>query len=178
MALARLGAARPHRPLASPRWLDSAYIGVTRLFTQRGWVALLALAILLAGGWLLYARIGTDFLPEMDEGSIILDYWTPPGTSLTDTDRMLDEVEKVIVSLPDVAGYSRRTGTQLGFFITEPNTGSGTEYRATALATWMPSEFQRIRAQVAWDRLPGARDGFEALVHLEFIIGAHGAHPF
>jgi hypothetical protein len=55
---------------------------------------------------------------------------------------------------------------------------SGTEYRTSALATWLPSEFQRIRAQIAWDRLPGARDGFEALVHLEFIIGAHGAHPF
>jgi Cu/Ag efflux pump CusA len=59
----------------------------------------------------------------MDEGSIILDYWTPAGTSLTETDRMLKEAEKVITALPDVRGYSRRTGAQLGFFITEPNTG-------------------------------------------------------
>ena len=59
----------------------------------------------------------------MDEGSIILDYWTPAGTSLTDTDQMLGEVEKIIASLPDVASYSRRTGDQLGFFITEPNSG-------------------------------------------------------
>jgi len=70
-----------------------------------------------------YGRIGTDFLPAMDEGSVILDYWTPPGTSLTDTDGMLREVEKVIESVPDVEGYSRRTGTQLGFFVTEPNRG-------------------------------------------------------
>lgn len=72
---------------------------------------------------LLYRSVGTDFLPEMDEGAIILDYWTPPGTSLTDTDAMLGEAEKVIRALPDVTSYSRRTGTQLGFFITEPNRG-------------------------------------------------------
>ncbi len=55
---------------------------------------------------------------------------------------------------------------------------SGTEYRVSALGSWLPSEFQRLRAQLSWDRLPGARDGFEALLTLEFIIGAHGAHPF
>ncbi len=54
----------------------------------------------------------------------------------------------------------------------------GTEHRVSALATWLPSEFQRIRLQAAWDRLPGGRDGLELLLHLEFAIGAHGAHPF
>jgi CzcA family heavy metal efflux pump len=65
----------------------------------------------------------TGFLPEMDEGSIVLDYVSPPGTSLDETDRMLREVEKIITKEPEVEAYSRRTGTQMGFFITEPNTG-------------------------------------------------------
>ena len=78
---------------------------------------------LLAGAALLVGALGSDFLPAMDEGSIILDYWTPPGTSLTDTDAMLDDLERQILKMPDVRGYSRRTGTQLGFFITEPNSG-------------------------------------------------------
>ncbi len=72
---------------------------------------------------LVLPRLQTGFLPEMDEGSIVLDYVSPPGTSLEETDRMLREVEKLIVKVPEVAGYSRRTGAQLGFFITEPNTG-------------------------------------------------------
>ena len=60
----------------------------------------------------------------MDEGSIILDYWTPPGTSLTDTDQMLDAGrEDHPCRRPTSTTYSRRTGTQLGFFITEPNRG-------------------------------------------------------
>jgi cobalt-zinc-cadmium resistance protein CzcA len=103
--------------------LDAGYTRVTALFVDHGFIALGALLALLAVGWLMYRAIGTDFLPSMDEGSIILDYWTPPGTSLTDTDEMLDQTEKIIMSLPDVTTYSRRTGTQLGFFITEPNRG-------------------------------------------------------
>ncbi|QBO58772.1 efflux RND transporter permease subunit [Chryseobacterium salivictor] len=68
-------------------------------------------------------NISTGFLPDMDEGSIILDYNSPPGTSLEETDRELREVEKIIKANPQVEAYSRRTGTQMGFFITEPNRG-------------------------------------------------------
>ncbi|MEA1847580.1 efflux RND transporter permease subunit [Chryseobacterium sp. MHB01] len=68
-------------------------------------------------------NISTGFLPDMDEGSIVLDYNSPPGTSLEETDRELKEVEKIITSTPEVQAYSRRTGTQMGFFITEPNRG-------------------------------------------------------
>ena len=59
----------------------------------------------------------------MDEGSIVLDYISPPGTSLEETDRMLKEAEKIIKDVPEVEAYSRRTGTEMGFFITEPNSG-------------------------------------------------------
>jgi len=92
-------------------------------FIHRPWLSGLIMAGLV---WLivfLLPRLETGFLPEMDEGSIVLDYASPPGTSLEETDRMLREVEKIIVAEPDVATYSRRTGTQMGFFITEPNTG-------------------------------------------------------
>jgi len=59
----------------------------------------------------------------MDEGSIVLDYNSPPGTSLDETDKMLHQVELIINKVPEVEAYSRRTGTQMGFFITEPNRG-------------------------------------------------------
>jgi len=86
-------------------------------------VAALAVALLIVLAVPLYATLGTGFLPEMDEGSLILDYVSPPGTSLTETDRMLQEVERIIAGMPEIASWSRRTGDQLGFFITEPNTG-------------------------------------------------------
>jgi multidrug efflux pump subunit AcrB len=106
--------------------LERAGRGYRRLvdvFVERGSASVAVVVVLLGVAYVLYSRIGTDFLPAMDEGSIILDYWTPPGTSLTETDAMLREAERVIMSNPAVASYSRRTGQQLGFFITEPNSG-------------------------------------------------------
>lgn len=78
---------------------------------------------LIASIVLILPRLETGFLPEMDEGSIVLDYSSPPGTSLVETDRILREAEKIITKIPEVEAYSRRTGTQMGFFITEPNRG-------------------------------------------------------
>lgn len=72
---------------------------------------------------LILPQLSTGFLPDMDEGSIVLDYTSPPGTTLEETDRMLQQVEKIITANKYVQAYSRRTGTQMGFFITEPNTG-------------------------------------------------------
>lgn len=79
--------------------------------------------VLVLSVFVILPNLETGFLPEMDEGSIILDYESPPGTSLEETDRILREVEKIIVKIPEVQAYSRRTGTQMGFFITEPNRG-------------------------------------------------------
>jgi CzcA family heavy metal efflux pump len=92
-------------------------------FIQRPALSILFIICLLSSIIYILPRLETGFLPEMDEGSIVLDYLSPPGTSLEETDRMLIEVEKIIVTIPEVATYSRRTGAQMGFFITEPNNG-------------------------------------------------------
>ncbi|TPG66400.1 efflux RND transporter permease subunit [Hymenobacter nivis] len=83
-------------------------------------VGILALIGLMA---FVVPRLATGFLPDMDEGAIVLDYNSPAGTSLDETDRMLRRAETLIMQVPEVASYSRRTGTQMGFFITEPNRG-------------------------------------------------------
>ncbi|HWE50797.1 MAG TPA: efflux RND transporter permease subunit [Bryobacteraceae bacterium] len=71
-----------------------------------------------------YGALGSDLLPEMDEGSIVLDYLMPAGSSLADTNAVLMGVEKLLVKVPDIASYSRRTGLQLGLAaVTEANTG-------------------------------------------------------
>lgn len=94
-----------------------------RWFILRPYVSLLILGAAIAAIIIVPPLLETGFLPDMDEGSIVMDYVSPPGTSLDETDRMLREVEKIITADPEVEAYSRRTGTQMGFFITEPNTG-------------------------------------------------------
>ena len=90
---------------------------------RRPWISMIFVAGLILAIILVYPHLGTGFLPDMDEGSIVLDYSSPPGTSLEETDRMLQQAEKLISQNPNVQAYSRRTGTQMGFYITEQNRG-------------------------------------------------------
>jgi Cu/Ag efflux pump CusA len=92
-------------------------------FILKAYISILIILILGASIYIVFPKLETGFLPEMDEGSIVLDYSSPPGTSLEETDRMLRQVEKIMVQVPEVEAYSRITGTQMGFFITEPNRG-------------------------------------------------------
>ncbi len=92
-------------------------------FVEKPWISISFMALLAISIALIFPRLETGFLPEMDEGSIVMDYKTPPGTSLDETDRTLRQVERMLLRIPEVEAYSRRTGSQMGFFITEPNDG-------------------------------------------------------
>jgi CzcA family heavy metal efflux pump len=85
-------------------------------------VAAVAAALVIAG--VVAERfVGTSFLPEMDEGAFVLDYWTPGGTSLVESDRMVRQAERILATIPGVAGTSRRLGAELGLFATQQNRG-------------------------------------------------------
>ena len=95
--------------LAKPLWLG---------------VACLVLMIATYAG---YQALGSDLLPEMDEGGFILDYIMPAGSSLAETNRVLDHVERILRDQPEVESTSRRTGLQMGLAaVTEANTGDFT----------------------------------------------------
>ncbi|HML17726.1 MAG TPA: efflux RND transporter permease subunit [Bryobacteraceae bacterium] len=83
-----------------------------------------ACLLLIAGSFFCYQALGSDLLPEMDEGGFILDYLMPAGSSLGDTNQVLLGVEKILAATPEVESTSRRTGLQLGLAaVTEANTG-------------------------------------------------------
>ena len=81
-----------------------------------------ALALLVVG-FLIQRVVGSGFLPEMDEGAFVVDYFTPGGTPLEESDRQLRIAERILASEPEVAGTSRRLGAELGLFATEQNSG-------------------------------------------------------
>ncbi|GAB3036919.1 efflux RND transporter permease subunit [Oleiagrimonas citrea] len=105
------------------RRLQSGYARLLDRLVRRPALILIAVLPLLALGGLAYTRVSTGFMPQMDEGGFILDYMSPPGTSLTETNRLLDQVEQITRANPYVSTYSRRTGLQLGGGLTEANTG-------------------------------------------------------
>jgi CzcA family heavy metal efflux pump len=87
------------------------------------WSTLGVCGLVLLAGIFLYTRLDSEFLPPMDEGGFVIDYFTPPGTSLAETHRQLLEAEKILRTMPELESYSRRTGARLALSIAEPNTG-------------------------------------------------------
>jgi len=96
---------------------------VRRSLEHPALLAIFCLALITVS-YLSYRELGSDLLPSFDEGGFILDYVMPPGSSLQETDRVLNDVEHTLHTLPEVESTSRRTGLQLGLAaVTEPNTG-------------------------------------------------------
>ena len=87
------------------------------------WIVVAIIGAVFVGSYLLYQGLGSEFLPEFDESAFVLDYWAPAGASLAETDRMLHDVEEKLMKTPEIESYSRRTGLELGLFVTEPNRG-------------------------------------------------------
>ena len=102
---------------------NGIYTKMVSVLLKKPLINLVFILLLIVSIVLVLPHLKSGFLPEMDEGAIVLDYTSPPGTSLEETDRILREVEKIIVKIPEFESYSRRTGAQMGFFITEPNYG-------------------------------------------------------
>jgi CzcA family heavy metal efflux pump len=100
-----------------------AYERVLRVAVRHCWLTVLACALIFVVGIFVYRELQTDFLPTFDERGFVIDYWAPPGTSLTETSRLLNQAEDILRKNPDVEGYSRRLGTELGMFITEAYRG-------------------------------------------------------
>jgi len=100
------------------------YVGALRFVLAHPVALATGCLVLIGGSYLCYDNLGSDLLPEMDEGVFILDYLMPAGSSLSDTNEVLLGVEKILQATPEVEGTSRRTGLQLGLAaVTEANNG-------------------------------------------------------
>jgi multidrug efflux pump subunit AcrB len=117
--------------LAKPLWLGAACL------------------LLVVGTWAGYQALGSDLLPEMDEGGFILDYIMPAGSSLSETNRVLEHVERILHATPEVESTSRRTGLQLGLAaVTEANTGDFTVKLKAKRRRGIDDVIADVRAQV------------------------------
>jgi multidrug efflux pump subunit AcrB len=113
------------------------------------WVPVLAVALIVVS-YLCYQKIGSDLLPKMDEGSFILDYVTPPGSSLEETNRMVSHIVQIVRSTPEVATTSRRTGLQLGLAaVTEANIGDISADLKTARSRDIWTIMNEIRTKIS-----------------------------
>lgn len=131
-------------------------------------------AVMLALGGLAFTQLGSGFMPRMDEGGFVLDYLAKPGAALSDTDRLLRQVEAIIRSTPDVDSYSRRTGLQLGGGLTEADEGDFFIHLKTGKRRDVETVMADIRQKVE-SQVPGL--DIETAQLMEDLIGDLTAVP-
>jgi len=104
--------AAPGRPddVAIIRAIKRGYRPLLEGALRRAWlVALAAVAIPIPALWL-STRLGSDLMPELDEGAILMQTSLPAEAALDEVDRLNHRVEDVLRAFPEVADVVRRTG--------------------------------------------------------------------
>jgi CzcA family heavy metal efflux pump len=145
-----------------------------RALAKPVWLAGLA-AVLVVASYVCYRYSGSDLMPEMDEGGFTLDYWTPAGTSLAETNRMVSHMEQIVNSVPEVESASRRTGLELGLAaVTEANRGDILVKLKKDRSRAIDDVIEDIRTQVK-DQEPAVRVEFVQV--LQDMIGDLTSEP-
>jgi multidrug efflux pump subunit AcrB len=148
------------------RWL-------TRLFRRPAWL-IAAVVPLLISGAIAYTKVPSGFMPNVDEGGFVLDFFTLPGTSLNETERELAQVEGILRGIPEVETFSRRTGLGLGGTLAEPHHGDFFVRLKPGHARATPEVMSYVRTQVE-NRVPGMQVELAQL--MEDLIGDLTAVP-
>lgn len=115
---------RWHDPAAGREdWLARHHARLLDRVFRKPIVLVAAVVPLLLIGWLAYTRVPSGFMPKVDEGGFVMDFYTLPGTSLDETERELHQIEAILREQPEVQTFSRRTGTGLGGDLGEAHHG-------------------------------------------------------
>jgi CzcA family heavy metal efflux pump len=155
-------------------WMNRRYARLVAAVSARPlWVLALVLPLALLSA-LAFTRVGSGFMPSMDEGGFVLDYHTQPGTSIAETDRLMQQIEAIIRANPNVATYSRRTGAGLGGDLNEPNKGDFFVRLKSGKREPIETVMEEIRSQIE-TRVPGVN--IELAQLMEDLIGDLTAVP-
>jgi CzcA family heavy metal efflux pump len=113
-----------HDPAADREdWLSRTHARVLDRVFAKPVILLAAIVPLLLLGALAFNKVPSGFMPKVDEGGFVMDFYTKPGTSLDETERELKQIEAILREQPEVETFSRRTGTGLGGDLGEPHHG-------------------------------------------------------
>jgi multidrug efflux pump subunit AcrB len=166
--------AREHKPGRFGQAFSRFYEKVLRRLLR--WPVLLLIGVipLVVFGFFAYKSVGSGFLPKMDQGGFVLDYRSAPGTSLTETNRLLKKVDTILAANPYVDTWSRRTGLQLGGGLTETNRGDIFIRLINGSRPSTSVVMEHVREQVV-DKVPGLNVDVSQL--LEDVIGDLTAVP-
>ena len=92
------------------RWLKQSYGATLQPCVRHPWLVVIAALLALAGSFALVPRIGTEFLPALDEGSIAVQTFRIPSISLPQSLALQGKAEKILKRFPEVIDVISKTG--------------------------------------------------------------------
>ncbi|MNR44912.1 Cation efflux system protein CusA [compost metagenome] len=92
------------------RHLNRGYLAaLQKAIIYRKWLVA-GVAGLFIAALFLFSSFGRSFLPEFNEGSLVISAVTMPGISLEESNKIGQQVERTMLSIPEVKTTTRRTG--------------------------------------------------------------------
>lgn len=155
-------------------WLARQHGGLLDRVFRRPWILAAALVPLLVIGWFAYGAVPTGFMPAVDEGGFVIDYYTKSGTSLTETGREIAQVDAILKATPEVATFSRRLGAGLAGDLSESYHGDYFVRLKPNHARSTPAVMAAVLAEVQ-AKVPGVQVELAQL--MEDLIGDLTAVP-
>lgn len=104
------GASESPRAARFADWMQRRYLPVLKASLRRPLVTVSLAVALLAGSLLVVPLLGTEFLPELDEGSLLVDAATDPSVSLTRSIAMQQDLQRAVLMSPEVTTVVSRVG--------------------------------------------------------------------
>ena len=140
--LSRLFAAFIHGADASISWLAGTYAKSIHVALRLRYLLLvLFFAGLSATVWM-YQKVPTGFIPQEDQGYLMVIVMAPPGSSLAYTGALADRADAIIAQNPDVEG----SFSVMGFSMSGNASNAGMMFVATK-----PSDQRRAKGHTAAD---------------------------
>jgi multidrug efflux pump subunit AcrB len=125
-------------------------------FTKRWKIVLAVFIILLGVTYLLFRKVPTGFIPDEDQGYFVVNIQTPDGASLERTTKVVNQVEKMILSTPGVADVLTFGGFSFVTSASDPNTAS----MFPILKPWSERKSKEVQIDAI---LTNAREKFEGV---------------
>ena len=95
--------------------LVNKYKHIVLFMFKRKWLTVILLVVACGGLYYMMTTTKTGLVPKEDMGSINMDVRTPPGTNIAETEKVMEEIDRQISTIPQIKAYSRTTGYGMMF---------------------------------------------------------------
>ena len=162
------------------RWLAKVYDPVLRFALRRRGVLVASALVLLAASAFLASRTGREFLPYLDEGTLVVQFEKLPSISLEKSMEIDDAIARELMRLPEITGLASRVGSDELRLDPMGLNESDVFFETTPRSEWTVDSVEELQDKIRGvvEKFPGVIYGFTQPIDMrvsEMISGVTSA---